>query len=166
MKLDSNIILETHSTYHPQLLKIWEASVHATHDLLNEQRIMQIRALIIQHHYFDHVRLYHIERQGQIAGFMGLAYQKIEMLFVDPKFFNQGIGSSLIQKALALGIYEADVNEQNPRALNFYRKHGFHPVARSELDAEGNCVPILHLKTQKNEIYALNEVNMQRNILF
>ena len=29
---------------------------------------------------------FHVEREGQIAGFMGLAYQKIEMLFIDPNF--------------------------------------------------------------------------------
>ena len=145
-------ILNTHSKSHPQLLDIWEASVRATHAFLNEQHIAQIKELIIQHHYFDHVRLFHVERNGQIVGFMGLAYHKIEMLFIDPEFFNQGIGSQLIQHALVLGAYEVDVNEQNPNALNFYKKHGFEQVARSELDAEGNPFPILHLKRKKQVI--------------
>lgn len=139
-------IQHTHATYHPQLLKIWEASVRATHDFLNEQQIFQIKTLIMQHHYFDHVQLFHVERNGCIAGFMGLAYQKIEMLFVDPDFFDQGIGSILIQKAFELGADEVDVNEQNPKAIEFYKKHGFQQIARSELDAEGNPFPILHLK--------------------
>lgn len=153
MEPDLNNILSTHSQYHPQLLTIWEASVRATHDFLNEQQIVQIKELIIQHHYFDHVELFHVERNGLIAGFMGLAYQKIEMLFVDPNFFGQGIGSILIQKSFELGANEVDVNEQNPQAVEFYKKHGFQQVARSELDAEGNPFPILHLKfkdTQKS----------------
>ena len=139
-------ILHTHSKSHSQLLTIWEASVRATHAFLNEQHITQIKALIIQHHYFDHVQLFHVERDGKIAGFMGLAYQKVEMLFVDPQFFDQGIGSILIKKAFELGAHEIDVNEQNQRALNFYLKHGFKQIARSELDSEGRPFPILHLR--------------------
>ena len=115
----------------------------------NEQHILQIKELIIQHHYFDHVKLFHVEREQQIAGFMGLAYKKIEMLFVNPIFFDQGIGSLLIQKAFELGADEVDVNEQNTRALEFYLKHNFQQMARSELDAEGNPFPILHLKLKK-----------------
>lgn len=149
MQSDLNPILMTHSKHYPQLLEIWEASVRATHDFLNEQHILQIKALIIQHHYFDHVKLFHVEREQQIVGFMGLAYQKIEMLFVNPIFFDQGIGSLLIQKAFELGADEVDVNEQNTRALDFYLKHNFQQVARSELDAEGNPFPILHLKLRK-----------------
>ena len=152
MEPDLTNILNTHAKYHPQLLKIWEASVRATHEFLNEQHIVQIKELIIQHHYFDHVQLFHVERDGLIAGFMGLAYQKIEMLFVDPKFFDQGIGSALIQKAFELGAHEVDVNEQNPKALDFYKKHGFKQIARSELDAEGNPFPILHLKFKNDAI--------------
>jgi putative acetyltransferase len=142
-------ILMTHSKYHPQLLEIWEASVRATHSFLNEQHILQMKELIIQHHYFDHVKLFHVEREKQIVGFMGLAYKKIEMLFVDPQFFDQGIGTVLIQKALELGADEVDVNEQNLRALSFYAKHEFQQIARSELDAEGHPFPILHLKLKK-----------------
>jgi ribosomal protein S18 acetylase RimI-like enzyme len=44
----------------------------------------------------------------------------------------------LIQKAFELGADEVDVNEQNTRALEFYLKHNFQQMARSELDAEGN----------------------------
>ena len=156
-------ILNTHSKSHSQLLTIWEASVRATHAFLNEQHIVQIKELIIQHHYFDHVQLFHVERNQQIVGFMGLAYNKIEMLFIDPQFFNQGIGSQLILHALALGAYEVDVNEQNPNALSFYKKHGFEQVARSEFDAEGNPFPILHLKCKKSGLSSPNGNESQHN---
>lgn len=158
-------ILNTHSKSHSELLKIWEASVRATHAFLNEQHIVQIKELIIQHHYFDHVQLFHVERNEQIVGFMGLAYHKIEMLFIDPAFFNQGIGSQLIQYALNLGAYEVDVNEQNPNALNFYKKHGFEQVARSEFDAEGNPFPILHLKRKKPGSSFSDDAQTQTNQL-
>ncbi len=130
----------------PLLLQIWEQSVRASHHFLNETQIDQIKTLIIQHHYFDHVELFHVEHQQHIAGFVGVAYDKIEMLFVAPEFFRTGIGSTLLQHSLSLGIKTVDVNEQNPDALAFYLHHGFEQIARSELDAEGNPFPILHLK--------------------
>ena len=146
MNSDSTQILSTNSDDHPKLLEIWESSVRATHQFLSDQHIFQIRDLIIQHHYFDHVQLYHIEFDGKIVGFMGLAYEKIEMLFVEPKYFKQGIGSTLLDHALSLGMTEVDVNEQNYGALAFYQTRCFQQIARSELDAEGNPFPILHLK--------------------
>lgn len=158
MQSDLTNILKTPPSEFPNLLNIWEASVRATHDFLNEQQVAQIKALIIQHNYFDHVQLFHVEREGKIAGFLGLAYKKIEMLFVHPDFFNLGIGSMLIQKAFELKANEVDVNEQNPKALAFYKKHYFQQVARSELDAEGNPFPILHLKLKSEEVTPLKYV--------
>lgn len=80
---------------------------------------------------------------------MGIAGSKLEMLFVSPAAFRKGIGSQLLQHALALGVTEVDVNEQNPDATAFYLKYGFEMISRSETDAEGNPYPILHLKLQK-----------------
>ena len=139
-------IKNTVSTQHPLLLNLWEKSIRATHDFLNEQQILQIKKLIIHHHYFDHVQLFHVEHEQKIVGFLGLAYEKIEMLFIDPQYFFQGIESNLIDYAVSLGMKAVDVNEQNKTALNFYQQHGFQQIARSEMDAEGNPLPILHLR--------------------
>ena len=146
MKSIQVTIKNTASTQHPQLLNLWEKSIRATHDFLNEQQILQIKKLIIQHHYFDHVQLFHVEHNQEIVGFLGLAYEKIEMLFIDPQYFYQGVESNLIDYAVSLGIKAVDVNEQNKTALNFYQQHGFQQIARSEMDAEGNPLPILHLR--------------------
>ena len=148
MKPDFTQIFSTAPEDYPKLLKIWEMAVRATHSFLNEQHILQIRELIIQYHYFDHVQLFHIAHNGTIVGFMGLAYEKIEMLFVDPQYFKLGIGSTLLDRALLLGMTEVDINEQNEGALAFYQTRGFQEIARSEFDAEGNPFPILHLKVK------------------
>ena len=145
--------------HHAQILEVWEKSVRASHHFLNIQQIDQIKILITQHDYFSHVQLFHIELNQQIIAFTGLAYEKIEMLFVHPDFFNLGIGSILIQKAFELKANEVDVNEQNPKALAFYKKHYFQQVARSELDAEGNPFPILHLKLKSEEVTPLKYVD-------
>lgn len=123
------VIVHTSADRHPQLLELWEQSVRATHHFLNDAQILKIRQ--------------------QILGFMGIAGNKLEMLFVSPAAFRKGIGSQLLQHALALGVTEVDVNEQNPDATAFYLKHGFEMISRSETDAEGNPYPILHLKLQK-----------------
>lgn len=157
-------IKNTRPTQHKQLLKIWEASVRSTHDFLNEQQILQIKTLIIQHNYFDHVQLFHIELNDEIAGFIGLAYEKIEMLFINPHYFRQGVGSILLNHALSLGVKEVDVNEQNPNALTFYQKNGFEQVARSEFDAEGNPFPILHLRRTHQEFTLNHHVGVEQRL--
>ena len=143
------VIVPTSANRHPQLLKLWEQSVRASHHFLNDEQILKIRQQIIQHSYFDQVQLFHVEHQQQILGFMGIAGSKLEMLFISPSAFRQGIVSQLLQHALALGVTEVDVNEQNPDATAFYLKHGFEIISRSETDSEGNPYPILHLKLQK-----------------
>ena len=47
--------------------------------------------------------------------------------------------------AKSFGADSVDVNEQNPRALEFYEANGFHVVGRDEFDADGRPFPILHL---------------------
>ena len=143
------VIVPTSADQHHQLLELWEKSVRASHHFLNDEKILKIRQQIIQHSYFDQVQLFHVEHQQQILGFMGIAGSKLEMLFISPAAFRQGIGSQLLQHALTLDVTEVDVNEQNPDATAFYLKHGFEIIRRSETDSEGNPYPILHLKLQK-----------------
>jgi putative acetyltransferase len=42
-----------------------------------------------------------------------------------------------------------DVNEQNPKALGFYLKHGFKISGRSEVDGIGKPYPISHMEFTK-----------------
>lgn len=140
------VIVPTSADQHTQLLELWEKSVRASHHFLNDEKILKIRQQIIQHSYFDQVQLFHVEHQQQILGFMGIAGSKLEMLFISPAAFRQGIGSQLLQYALQLGVTEVDVNEQNPDATAFYLKHGFEMISRSETDSEDNPYPILNLQ--------------------
>lgn len=130
-----------------QLIKIWEESVRATHDFLSDQEIDELKPLILND-YFDVVLLSCCKnREGKIIGFIGVAENKIEMLFISPKSQGQGIGSALCQYAIQqIGATKVDVNEQNPRAREFYEKMGFICVKRSEFDAQGKPYPILHLE--------------------
>lgn len=124
----------------------WQASVRATHHFLREQNIpmleSEVRSALAQIS-----EPYAFSVQEKILGFIGLADGKAEMLFVSPDCFGRGIGSELLTFAVRRhGVTSVDVNEQNPAALKFYRKHGFAVDGRSPLDDQGNPFPILHLK--------------------
>ena len=124
--------------------------MRATHDFLPDDEIKQLKTLILDN-YFNAVILKQIKnKEDKIIGFSGVDDHKIEMLFVAPSAQGQGVGSVLLQYAIEhQGITEVDVNEQNPRAKEFYNKMGFHVVARSELDGQGKPYPILHMEVGK-----------------
>lgn len=130
------------------LLKIWERSVLATHYFLTEDIIAEIKDALIPH-YFPNVDLYAIDENGSLAGFVGLANDNIEMLFIDCNKQGRGLGSMLIEFAKAHGAKFVDVNEQNPTALEFYDAKGFCITGRDECDEAGRPFPILHLSLVK-----------------
>lgn len=134
----------------PRLLEVWEAAVRATHDFLEEHDIQLLKPLLIEQ-YFPQVQLSCIRAEdGRVAGFLGYAEGKVEMLFVDPHVHGTGIGRTLLDDAVTrLGASQVDVNEQNPKALGFYLKQGFAVAGRSPLDGGGRPFPILHLRLQQ-----------------
>ena len=77
---------------------------------------------------------------------MGVDGRKIEMLFVAPEVFGEGLGRRLVEYGFsALGVTAVDVNEENPAARGFYEHMGFRVVGRSEHDGQGTPHPILHM---------------------
>lgn len=129
------------------LITVWEASVRATHQFLTDEHILSLKPLILAH-YFDAVDLRVAKCDSDnIIGFIGVAEENIEMLFVAPEFFNQGVGSHLLQYAIEnQQAKKVDVNEQNPAAVGFYQHLGFRIVARSPLDGQGQPFPLLHMQ--------------------
>ena len=131
---------------YPALIKLWEASVRATHHFLPQAEILVLKPLILEH-YFDAVTL-HCARteEGNIAGFSGLHEGKLEMLFVAPEARGGGVGRLLVEHAIGqVGMTQVDVNEQNEQAVGFYLKMGFTVTGRSALDGQGKPYPLLHM---------------------
>ncbi|MDE6323224.1 MAG: GNAT family N-acetyltransferase [Paramuribaculum sp.] len=129
---------------YPILLGIWERSVRATHDFLEENAMADIKKSMIPD-YFPNVELYAVSDNGLLVGFIGLREEKIEMLFVDSGYRGRGYGSMLIEFARQRGVTKVDVNEQNPSAIAFYLDRGFNVTGRDETDEAGRPYPILHL---------------------
>jgi putative acetyltransferase len=134
-----------------ELLTIWEGSVRATHNFLPDSAIEEIRPLVRK-------QLEEVDRltvcrndSGKLSAFMGTGRDKLEMLFVASEERGKGMGGQLISHALRdRGIRYVDVNEQNSRAVTFYRRFGFRVIARSRLDGQGNPFPILYMKRVQN----------------
>lgn len=130
-----------------EVVNVWEASVRATHHFLPESDIQYFKPLILNQ-YLDSVQLSCLkDQQGKIAGFLGVAGGKIEMLFIHPDVRGQGVGKQLLLYAVQeLGAKKVDVNEQNEQAVGFYQHLGFKVIGRSPVDGMGKPYPLLHME--------------------
>lgn len=132
-----------------EIVELWETSVKVTHHFLQPEEINFYKPYILKY-TLPLCRLLGIkETDGRLAAFIGLSEDKTEMLFVHPDYFNRGYGSKLITFAEHIfGINKVDVNEENPRALNFYLHIGYKIIGRSEIDGNGKPHPLLFLEKQ------------------
>lgn len=129
------------------LTEVWAAAVKATHGFLREEDFEFYRRRLPAD-YMPAVDVYALrDAAGRWCAFIGLGEDSVEMLFVRPDMMGRGCGSRLLEFAVAhRRIRKVDVNEQNPRALAFYRRHGFRVVGRDAADGAGKPYPILHLE--------------------
>lgn len=134
---------------YPEVVNVWEASVRATHHFLKEEDIEYFKPLILNT-YLDAVELRCIRNsENKIVGFLGVAEQNLEILFIHPDYRGKKIGKALLDYAITkLNVIKVDVNEQNEQAVGFYQHCGFKVMSRSELDASGKPYPMLHMELQ------------------
>lgn len=131
-----------------QLVALWERSVRATHDFLGDGEVEALRPLVADELASDAIDWFVLEVGATVIGFLGVANDAIEALFIDPDRRGQGAGTVLVEHAqrLARGTLAVDVNEQNLAARRFYERQGFVVVGRSPTDSGGRPFPILHMK--------------------
>ena len=135
-----------------EIIDLWEHSVRATHHFLPEEYLQQIKTMLPS--ILPHVNLY-ISRTatGNLSGFLGVAENKIEMLFIHPSNFGSGIGKLLAHFAIKdLQADKVDVNEQNERATEFYKHIGFVVTGRTETDGLGKPFPLIQMELPKSRI--------------
>ena len=134
------------------LVQLWEASVRPTHLFLSESDIVELRPQVSQALRGVRALAVALGEGGAPEGFLGVEDGKVEMLFVSPASFGQGVGGLLLDYAVeALGARGLDVNEQNPRARDFYEHKGFAVVGRSDFDDQGRPFPLLHMELKRAE---------------
>lgn len=140
------IILPYNEIYRQEILEIWESSVRATHDFLSPTDFVEIKELVANLNFND-FQVFCSVYENTVMGFIGVADEKVEMLFLDPKYFGHGIGKKLLTFAVdELNADKVDVNEQNTKALKFYQNFGFEIVERTDKDDQGRSYPLLRMK--------------------
>ena len=138
------MIRKIETTDYARLQEIWENSVYFTHDFLKEEGFNYYKKQLPI--YFEQVSLVGFENEGILVGFIGIAKDNLEMLFIHNDYRGKGIGKRLLNHAINhYQITKVDVNEQNLQALEFYKHLGFHVINRSEVDGAGKDYPILHM---------------------
>ena len=130
-----------------ELTALWEASVTETHNFLTPADIASIKRDVRDKYLPAANVVYMRDDAGAISGFAGIVGDKIEMLFVLPKYMGRSIGKRLFMHALfEMKACRLDVNEQNEGAVGFYLRQGCKVAGRSAVDAMGRPFPILHLE--------------------
>ena len=130
-----------------QLLDVWEKSVRGTHLFLSGEEIEEIKKYVPTALTAVPHLIIETDTEGTPVAFMGIADDKLEMLFLAPKERGRGLGRKLLEYGMTeYGVKELVVNEQNPQAKGFYEHMGFQVRERSELDEQGNPYPILFMK--------------------
>lgn len=132
-----------------QILVVWEKSVLDTHNFLTPTDFKKIKEQVTNINFND-FEVFCLTKENLVLGFIGVADKKVEMLFLDPNFFGQGLGFQLLNFAVKeLKANSVDVNEQNPKAVKFYRKFGFETFERTDKDDQGRNYPLLRMKLVK-----------------
>lgn len=75
-----------------KLLEVWESSVRATHNFLSNEEILEIKKYVPEAlSGISHLIIKTNEDENPIAS-MGIENNKLEMLFIAPKYRGKGIG--------------------------------------------------------------------------
>lgn len=87
------------------------------------------------------------ELNGMTVGFLTVEPNGyVDQLVADPSYWGAGIGTALLDEAKRLSPIglTLTVNAENPRAVMFYRKHGFLEADRGSNPASGR--PVIFLR--------------------
>ena len=139
--------IDRNPTLTGQLLEVWESSVKATHLFLSEEEIENIKNYVPQAIQEIPYLIIAVNEHQIPVGFMGIAEQHLEMLFISDVERGKGLGRELLTFGMEkYSVNDLAVNEQNPLAKGFYEYMGFKVYKRTECDEQGNPYPLLYMK--------------------
>lgn len=127
-----------------RLTRLWRQSVDASHHFLTPTEITTI-----EHEVPTALRtvpqlLVAVDDKNTLTGFIGIDGSLVAMLFIALTASSTGIGTTLLQTGIRdYGATTVTVNEQNPRARQFYEHRGFQVTNRQPTDDQGRSYPLL-----------------------
>ncbi len=122
----------------PDVLQIWLETNIRAHNFIEKEYWTGNYEMVKQILPEAEVYVYEDEKNGQIAGFIGMNNQYVEGLFVKESAQSRGIGKQLLDHAksrkteLRLGVYQ-----KNMRAVRFYLRENFL-IQAEEMDEDTN----------------------------
>lgn len=142
-----NLVIELLPADYEAIAELWEASVRATHHFLKPEEIGFYKPYLLKY-ALPACRLYGIKtNEGKLCAFIGLSDDKIEMLFVNPKFFKNGCGRRLVDFAeREKNIKKVDVNEENPAGAGLLSSYGFQHCRPQRTGRQRQAPPLLFLQ--------------------
>lgn len=112
--------IDRNPTLTGQLLEVWESSVKATHLFLSEEEIENIKNYVPQAIQEIPYLIIAVNEHQVPVGFMGIAEQHLEMLFISDVERGKGLGRELLTFGIEkYSVNDLAVNEQNPLAKGF-----------------------------------------------
>lgn len=120
------------------VLQIWLETNIRAHNFIEKEYWTGNYEMVKQILPEAEVYVYEDEKNGQIAGFIGMNNQYVEGLFVKESAQSRGIGKQLLDHAksrkteLRLGVYQ-----KNVRAMRFYLRENFL-IQTEEMDEDTN----------------------------
>lgn len=130
-----------------ELINVWEKSVLSTHFFLSRKEVEEIKLYVPEAIKNVQYLVTLSDKDNKIIAFMGIEEIKLEMLFITPEKFRNGLGTMLLKEAiLNFNVDTLTVNKQNPSAILFYEKMGFETYKISKVDEQNKPYPIQYMK--------------------
>lgn len=124
------------------LTDVWERAARSSHGFMADDDFSDLRPFI-RDSFLPSMTVWLIERDGEPVAFAGVREDHVELLYIDPPFHGQGLGTRLIEH---VGAASVEVYAGNAAGLGFYVSRGFRETHRRDRDPVGRPYPMVVLE--------------------
>lgn len=123
------------------LTDVWERAARSSHGFMDPDDLDAMRPFI-RDAYLPSMDVSLVELGDRPVAFVGFRDAHIELLYVDPPFHGQGLGTTLLRHVAATSV---EVYADNTTGVGYYRSQGFTETRRRPTDAAGRAYPMVEL---------------------